>query len=249
MAIATRPYQNYVNGRYVDPQGGKTLMVENPATGADVSDVPDSTVDDAREAIEIADRAQRPWQKLAPIERAGYLHRIAEGIRKDAEHLARVLSEEQGKPLDQARGEVNGTADYFDYTAEWARRDRRRGHPERPAQRDAAAAPAAHRRHRRNRALELPALCPRPQGGASAPDRQRDRREARARPPRTARSSSASILAQTPTCPPVSSTSCAATDRRSRAAASNPRIGMMSVTGSIETGTRVMEPPPTTSRR
>ena len=52
----------------------------------------------------------------------GYLHRIATGIRNDAEHLARVLSEEQGKPLDQARGEVNGTADYFDYTAEWARR-------------------------------------------------------------------------------------------------------------------------------
>jgi lactaldehyde dehydrogenase/glycolaldehyde dehydrogenase len=122
MAIATRRYQNYVNGRFVDAQGGKTLAVENPATGATVSDVPDSSVEDAREAIELADRAQRQWQKLAPIERAGYLHRIASGIRADAEHLARVLSEEQGKPLGQARGEVNGTADYFDYTAEWARR-------------------------------------------------------------------------------------------------------------------------------
>ena len=122
MAVALRRYQNYVNGRFVDAQGGKTLAVENPATGAIVADVPDSTAEDAREAIECADRAQRPWEKLAPIERAGYLHRIAGGIRADAEHLARVLSEEQGKPLDQARGEVNGTADYFDYTAEWARR-------------------------------------------------------------------------------------------------------------------------------
>jgi lactaldehyde dehydrogenase/glycolaldehyde dehydrogenase len=122
MAVATRRYQNYVNGRFVDAQGGKTLAVENPATGATVSDVPDSSVEDAREAIELADRAQRQWQKLAPIERAGYLHRIASGIRADAEHLARVLSEEQGKPLSQARGEVGGTADYFDYTAEWARR-------------------------------------------------------------------------------------------------------------------------------
>ena len=122
MAVATRRYQNYVNGRFVDAQGSKTLTVENPATGQIVSDVPDSSADDAREAIAFADKAQRPWEKLAPIERAGYLHRIAAGIRKDAEHLARVLSEEQGKPLDQARGEVNGTADYFDYTAEWARR-------------------------------------------------------------------------------------------------------------------------------
>jgi lactaldehyde dehydrogenase/glycolaldehyde dehydrogenase len=118
MAVATRTYQNFVNGRLVDAQGGKTLAVENPATGQVVSEVPDSTAEDTREAIALADKAQRPWEKLAPIERAGYLHRIAAGIRADAEHLARVLSEEQGKPLDQARGEVNGTAAYFDYTAE-----------------------------------------------------------------------------------------------------------------------------------
>ena len=122
MAVATRRYQNFVNGRFVDAQGSKTLTVENPATGQIVSEVPDSSADDAREAIALAEKAQRHWEKLAPIERAGYVHRIAAGIRKDAEPLARVLSEEQGKPLDQARGEVNGTADYFDYTAEWARR-------------------------------------------------------------------------------------------------------------------------------
>ncbi len=122
MAVATRRYQNYVNGRLVDAQGSKTLTVENPATGQVVSEVPDSSAEDAREAIALADKAQRAWEKRAPIERAGYLHRIAAGIRTDAEHLARVLSEEQGKPLDQARGEVSGTADYFDYTAEWARR-------------------------------------------------------------------------------------------------------------------------------
>ena len=122
MAVATRRYQNFVNGRFVDAQGSKTLTVENPATGQIVSEVPDSSADDAREAIALAEKAQRTWEKLAPIDRAGYLRRIAAGIRKDAEHLARVLSEEQGKPLDQARGETNGTADYFDYTAEWARR-------------------------------------------------------------------------------------------------------------------------------
>ena len=122
MAVATRRYQNYVNGRFVDAQGSKTLAVENPATGRIVSEVPDSTAEDAREAITLAEKAQRSWEKLAPIERAGYLRRIAAGIRSDVEHLARVLSEEQGKPLDQARGEANGTADYFDYTAEWARR-------------------------------------------------------------------------------------------------------------------------------
>jgi len=58
--------------------------------------LPDSSAEDAREAIALAEKAQRPWEKLAPIERAGYLRRIAaQAIRKDAEHLARVLSEEQ----------------------------------------------------------------------------------------------------------------------------------------------------------
>ncbi|HET9520669.1 MAG TPA: aldehyde dehydrogenase [Candidatus Limnocylindrales bacterium] len=120
--VATRHYQNYVNGRLVDPAGHKTLTVENPATGQIVSEVPDSSAEDAREAIEFADKAQRTWETVPAIERAGYLHRIATGMRNDGEHLARVLSEEQGKPLDQSRGEVQGTANYFDYTAEWARR-------------------------------------------------------------------------------------------------------------------------------
>ena len=120
--VATRHYQNYVNGRLVDPSDRKMLTVENPATGKVVAEVPDSSVEDAREAIEFADKAQRTWEAVPAIERAGYMHRIAAGIRKDAEHLARVLSEEQGKPLDQSRGEVQGTANYFDYTAEWARR-------------------------------------------------------------------------------------------------------------------------------
>ena len=121
-SIATRRYQNYVNGQLVDPQGHKMLTVENPATGQIVSEVPDSSAEDAREAIELAEKAQRTWEQVPAIERAGYLHRIASGIRNDVEHLARVLSEEQGKPLDQSRGEVQGTANYFDYTAEWARR-------------------------------------------------------------------------------------------------------------------------------
>ena len=122
MTAPLRHYRNFVGGEFLEPRGGKAIPVENPATGEIVSEAPDSSAEDAREAISCAEQAQVSWEKLAPIVRAGYLHRIAAGIRDDAEHLARVLSEEQGKPLDQARGEVGGTADYFDYTAEWARR-------------------------------------------------------------------------------------------------------------------------------
>ena len=57
--VATRRYQNYVNGQLVDPQGHKMLTVENPATGQIVSEVPDSSAEDAREAIELAAYAKQ----------------------------------------------------------------------------------------------------------------------------------------------------------------------------------------------
>ncbi len=121
-AVALRRYQNYVDGRFVDAQGSKTIPVENPSTGEMISEVPDSSLEDTREAIRSAERAQADWEKLAPIERAGYLHKIATALRKDPEHIARVITEEQGKMLDLARVEVAFTADYIDYMAEWARR-------------------------------------------------------------------------------------------------------------------------------
>jgi lactaldehyde dehydrogenase/glycolaldehyde dehydrogenase len=117
-----RRYQNFVDGRFVDAEGGKTIPVENPSTGEVISEVPDSSLEDTRAAIRSAERAQGAWEKLAPIERAGYLHKLANALRKDPEHLARVISEEQGKILDLARVEANFTADYIDYMAEWARR-------------------------------------------------------------------------------------------------------------------------------
>jgi lactaldehyde dehydrogenase / glycolaldehyde dehydrogenase len=122
MAIASPRYQNYIDGRFVDAEGGKTIQVENPSTGEIVSQVPDSSLEDTREAIRAAEKAQGAWEKLPPIERAGYLRKIAAALRKDPEYLARVISEEQGKVLGLSRVEAGFTADYIDYMAEWARR-------------------------------------------------------------------------------------------------------------------------------
>ncbi|WP_163106064.1 aldehyde dehydrogenase family protein, partial [Acinetobacter baumannii] len=56
------------------------------------------------------------------IERAGYLRRIAERVRANAPRLAKIITAEQGKVPALAEVEVNFTADYLDYMAEWARR-------------------------------------------------------------------------------------------------------------------------------
>jgi lactaldehyde dehydrogenase/glycolaldehyde dehydrogenase len=67
-------------------------------------------------------RAQKNWAKLAAVERGNCLRQIAAKIRDRADFLARVITEEQGKPLGLSKREVEFTANYLVYMAEWARR-------------------------------------------------------------------------------------------------------------------------------
>ena len=96
--------------------------VDNPATGQKIADVPDATPAQVEAALEAARRAQPAWGRLAPIERAAYMHRIVRLIERDAEKLARIVVAEEGKPIREARGEAAGAAAYFTYFAEFARR-------------------------------------------------------------------------------------------------------------------------------
>ena len=116
----TQPYQNFINGAF--QASSEHLGVFNPATGARLTDVPASDGDDVNRAIEAARAAQKAWAKKPAIERAGYLRKISAKIREHAPRLARIITEEQGKASGLAEVEVNFTADYIDYMAEWARR-------------------------------------------------------------------------------------------------------------------------------
>ncbi len=117
-----RRYQLFINGKFVDSSSGKFFNVINPATEETISECPEGTIEDARKAIDAAYDSQKKWAKLPAIERAKYLRKIADGIRKNAEMLATTIVEEQGKIRSLARVEVDFTADYIDYMAEWARR-------------------------------------------------------------------------------------------------------------------------------
>ncbi|MFB4204730.1 Lactaldehyde dehydrogenase [wastewater metagenome] len=113
-------YQNYIDGTFAPAR--EHIEVRNPATGAVLSRVPESGADDVERAVNAARAAQKPWARLPAVERAVYLRRLADGIRGEAKALARVITEEQGKVSGLAEVEVNFTADYLDYMAEWARR-------------------------------------------------------------------------------------------------------------------------------
>ena len=93
----------------------------NPATGEAFAEVPEGTREDARAALEAAQAAQPAWAALTGVERAAVLGRIVALIREDAERLARLVVREQGKPLVEARGEIGGSAGFFEYFTSFAR--------------------------------------------------------------------------------------------------------------------------------
>ena len=115
-------YQNYIDNQFVDSTSGDFVEVKNPATFELLSVVPASNAADVERAVEASRKAQPAWEKLPANERANYIRRIASKLREHKERLARTITLEQGKVLDLARVEVDFTADYMDYMAEWARR-------------------------------------------------------------------------------------------------------------------------------
>jgi len=116
----TTTYQNYIDNQFVGSE--EHIEVFNPANAELLARVPQASNDQVAHAIAAARKAQKGWAAKPAIERAGYLRRIAAKVRENAERLARVITQEQGKVPGLALVEVNFTADYLDYMAEWARR-------------------------------------------------------------------------------------------------------------------------------
>jgi lactaldehyde dehydrogenase/glycolaldehyde dehydrogenase len=113
-------YEMLIDGEFVP--SAKLIAVVNPATEEVVSEFPSGTVDDVNRAVLAAEEAQKPWAAQPAIRRAGHLREIANLIRANREHLAHVITEEQGKIISLAQVEVDFSADYLDYMAEFARR-------------------------------------------------------------------------------------------------------------------------------
>ncbi|MBQ3627509.1 MAG: aldehyde dehydrogenase [Bacteroidaceae bacterium] len=112
----------YINGKFVESRSGEWIDVLNPSTEEVTSRQPAGTVEDVQEAVDAAEKAQKAWAKVPAAERAVYLHKIADGIRAEFDKFQEILVREQGKTQALAGVEVGVTATYFDYMAEFARR-------------------------------------------------------------------------------------------------------------------------------
>lgn len=112
----------YIDGRWLDPAGAGRLEVHDPATGEPVGHVVSASADMARDALGAAARAFPAWSGLPADERSRVLRRAYDLVVRRADELARILTLEHGKPVDEAKGEVLWGADFLLWYAEEIRR-------------------------------------------------------------------------------------------------------------------------------
>src|SRR3954470_19381462 len=123
MATATASLRRmYIDGQWVEAEGGGTLGVINPATEEVICDIAYGTRAEARKALEAAAKAMPGWMKATSWDRAKVLKKTAELMRERLESIARTLTMEQGKPLPESRAEINHSADTFEWFAEEGKR-------------------------------------------------------------------------------------------------------------------------------
>lgn len=111
----------YINGEWLESAGG-TFATTNPATGEVLAEVANGTREDTVRAVEAASEAFSSWSKLTAFERANYLYRVHQIMTEKKEHLAEVMTKEQGKPIKAARNEVQYATDFVLWYAEEAKR-------------------------------------------------------------------------------------------------------------------------------
>ncbi len=112
----------YINGQYVESSGNEWLDIINPATEEKISKTPKGTEKDVDKAVEAAFNAQKQWEMTPNIERGKIVRRLGDEIEKNRDRFIDILQEEQGKDYELASGEVDLAIDYFRYMSEWARR-------------------------------------------------------------------------------------------------------------------------------
>lgn len=104
--MAVEKLKNYVNGEWIESKSTQILDVINPATLEKIGEVPLSTSDEVKAAIQAAKEAFGEWRETPPVQRIRYLFTLRDIMEENFEDLARTIVIENGKAIDEARGEV-----------------------------------------------------------------------------------------------------------------------------------------------
>lgn len=112
----SKQYKNLVNGEW--KLSDNDIKIYAPATGEELGTVPAMSQEDVDYVYQTAHAAQPAWRALSYVERAAYLHKVADILDRDAEKIGDILSKEIAKGYKAAVGEVTRTADIIRYAAE-----------------------------------------------------------------------------------------------------------------------------------
>jgi succinate-semialdehyde dehydrogenase / glutarate-semialdehyde dehydrogenase len=112
----------YIDGQWLNGDGRKGEDVINPATGKVLAKLPHASKADLDAALAAADKGFKVWRATSAYDRAKIMRKAADLLRERAEHVGRVMTQEQGKVFGEARIEVLTSADIIDWYAEEGRR-------------------------------------------------------------------------------------------------------------------------------
>lgn len=118
-------YQNtqlLIDGKWCDAANGKTLAVHNPATGQEIGRVAHAAIADLDRALEAAQKGFEVWRKTPVVERGKIMRQAVSLLRERTPQIAALMTQEQGKPLAEAKGEIGMATEVIEWFAEEARR-------------------------------------------------------------------------------------------------------------------------------
>ena len=110
--------QLFIAGQWLDAADGRTLAVHNPATGKEIGRVAHAGKADLDKALEAAQKGFETWRDMTAAARSVIMRKAAGLMRERAGAIGAVLTQEQGKPLAEAKGEAMAAADIIEWFAE-----------------------------------------------------------------------------------------------------------------------------------
>ena len=112
----------YINGEWVNADSGETISVNNPANLKEIGAVPKCGKSETRKAIEAANNAWPEWRAKSARQRSDILRKWFDLMIENKEELAQIMTVEQGKPINESRGEIGYGASFVEWFSEEAKR-------------------------------------------------------------------------------------------------------------------------------
>ncbi|MCJ0763463.1 NAD-dependent succinate-semialdehyde dehydrogenase [Variovorax terrae] len=110
--------QLFIGGEWQDAEGGRSLAVFNPATGVEIGRVAHASTRDLDRALVASQKGFEIWRDMVPAERSKIMRKAAALMRERADEIGRLITQEQGKPIAEGKGEAMAAADIIEWFAE-----------------------------------------------------------------------------------------------------------------------------------